>query len=82
MNVRSSQGCHKLTLTESELTNISNKIFIQYNCLFRVYAKICPKVSRHNARSQGSALCLVTLGHILAYYTVYTTVYCCYYSEC
>ena len=35
--------------------------------LSMLYAEICPKVRRHNARSEGSALCLLTLGHILAY---------------
>ena len=35
-----------------------------------LYAKICPNVRRHNARPyfpSGRALCLLTLGHILAY---------------
>jgi hypothetical protein len=33
-----------------------------------LYAEICPKVRRHNARPRrGSALCLLTLGHISAY---------------
>jgi hypothetical protein len=31
------------------------------------YAEICPKVRRHNARSKGRALCLLTLGHISSY---------------
>jgi hypothetical protein len=31
--------------------------------LSMLYAKICPKVRRHNARP----LCLLTLGHISAY---------------
>jgi len=37
-----------------------------------LYAEICPKVRRHNARPE---LCLLTLGHISAYnmddYTLY-----------
>jgi hypothetical protein len=39
-----------------------------------LYAEICPKVRRHNARPEGilhdpkgSALCLLTVGHISAY---------------
>jgi hypothetical protein len=39
-----------------------------------LYAEICPKVRRHNARPEGecimpsnSVLCLLTLGHISAY---------------
>jgi hypothetical protein len=33
-----------------------------------LYAEICPKVRRHNARPEGgSALCFLTLGHISAY---------------
>jgi hypothetical protein len=34
-----------------------------------LYAEICPKVRRHNARPSpsGRALCLLTLGLILAY---------------
>ena len=34
-----------------------------------LYAEICPKVRRHNARPEGDgrALCLLTLGYISAY---------------
>ena len=42
--------------------------------LSMLYAEICPKAKRHKARSEGimhdpkgSALCLLTLGHISAY---------------
>ena len=42
--------------------------------LSMLYAEICPKVKRHNARPEGimhdpkgSALCLLTLEHISAY---------------
>jgi hypothetical protein len=49
-----------------------------------LYAEICPKVRRHNARPEGevrsynvhdpkgSALCFLTLGHISAYNMVNT----------
>jgi hypothetical protein len=61
-------------MTKDIKSNNNNNIVLSM-----LYAEICPKVRRHNARpevprlegimhdSKASALCLLTLGHISAY---------------
>ena len=48
-------------ITKDIQSNNNNNIVLSM-----LYAEICPKVRRHNARP-GSALYLLTLGHISAY---------------